>query len=72
MVRRVRAIAAPGAGGRLPRSTAFFDGRGAGQALVVRTGRAFGVLLCLVGNRRLARRGDNSAIGDDRLLVASR
>ncbi|MDE1673618.1 hypothetical protein [Nocardia gipuzkoensis] len=46
----------PGAGGRLLRSTAFFDGRGATQAVIVLlTWMAFGAALCLVGGLRAHR-----------------
>ncbi|WP_225725194.1 MULTISPECIES: hypothetical protein [unclassified Nocardia] len=46
----------PGAGGRLLRSTAFFDGRGATHALFVLVAWVtFGVILCLVGGLRSAR-----------------
>ncbi|WP_218007729.1 ABC transporter permease [Nocardia vinacea] len=53
----------PGAGGRLLRSTAFFDGRGATHAIVVLlVWVALGALLCLVGGLR-ARRAANVATG---------
>lgn len=46
----------PGAGGRLLRSTAFFDGRGATQALTVLVAWiAVGAVLCLVGGLRASR-----------------
>ncbi|MBF6168198.1 hypothetical protein IU486_26105 [Streptomyces gardneri] len=54
----------PGAGGRLLRSTAFFDGRGATQAVIVLLAwLALGVALCLVGGSR-ARRAANGAVRD--------
>ncbi|MEC3916793.1 hypothetical protein [Nocardia sp. CDC160] len=46
----------PGAGARLLRSTAFFDGRGATHALfVLATWVTLGAILCLVGGLRSAR-----------------
>ncbi|MEV0246876.1 hypothetical protein AB0H76_09845 [Nocardia sp. NPDC050712] len=46
----------PGAGGRLLRSTAFFDGHGATHAITVLIGWiVFGVALCLVGALRTSR-----------------
>lgn len=51
----------PGAGGRLLRSTAFFDGRGATHAVtVLGAWIALGAVLCLVGGLR-ASRATNSA-----------
>ncbi|WP_327093823.1 hypothetical protein OIE68_26730 [Nocardia vinacea] len=51
----------PGAGGRLLRSTAFFDGRGATQAITVLVAWiALGAALCLAGGLR-ASRAANSA-----------
>lgn len=51
----------PGAGGRLLRSTAFFDGRGATQAITVLVAWiVLGAVLCMVGVLR-ARRAPNSA-----------
>ncbi|MFD0366165.1 hypothetical protein ACFQZZ_32410 [Nocardia sp. GCM10030253] len=51
----------PGAGGRLLRSTAFFDGRGATQAVTVLVAWiVLGAVLCLVGGLR-ASRAANSA-----------
>ncbi|MFD8246367.1 hypothetical protein [Nocardia sp. NPDC059691] len=53
----------PGAGGRLLRSTAFFDGRGATHAvLVLLAWLALGVTLCLVSGLR-ARRSATGAAG---------
>jgi hypothetical protein len=46
----------PGAGGWLLRSTAFFDGRGAGQAAaVLTTWIVFGAVLCSIGASRAQR-----------------
>ncbi|MFJ8579475.1 hypothetical protein [Micromonospora sp. NPDC093277] len=43
----------PGAGGRLLRSTAFFDGHGATHSItVLATWLMLGVLLCLAGSLR--------------------
>ncbi|NKY88613.1 hypothetical protein [Nocardia veterana] len=48
----------PGAGGRVLRSTAFFDGRGAASAVAVLAAWvAVGALLCLVGGLRAPRGG---------------
>ncbi|WP_189210411.1 hypothetical protein [Actinokineospora fastidiosa] len=45
----------PGAGGHLLRSTAFFDGRGADQAITVLAAWiALGAVLCLIGTQRAA------------------
>ncbi|MEU6832999.1 hypothetical protein ABZ894_30500 [Nocardia beijingensis] len=53
----------PGAGGRLLRSTAFFDGRGAAHAVVVLlVWLTLGLALCLVGGLR-ARRAAGEARG---------
>ncbi|MGK8520386.1 hypothetical protein ACRS6B_01915 [Nocardia asteroides] len=52
----------PGAGGRLLRSTAFFDGRGATQAVVVLLAWfSLGVALCLAGGLRARRAGTGAA-----------
>ncbi|MET8878476.1 hypothetical protein [Nocardia sp. NPDC004604] len=52
----------PGAGGRLLRSTAFFDGRGAAHAVsVLVTWVALGAVLCLVGGLRARRTVDGAA-----------
>lgn len=50
----------PGAGGRLLRSTAFFDGHGAAQSVIVLASwLALGVVLCVIGAR--IRRGRTAA-----------
>ncbi|MFC9993523.1 hypothetical protein [Nocardia sp. NPDC127526] len=52
----------PGAGGRLLRSTAFFDGRGATHAVTVLVAWiALGAVLCLVGGLRASRTANSSA-----------
>lgn len=52
----------PGAGGQLLRSTAFFDGRGAGHAIIVLlTWIAFGPALCLIGGLRAHRANKTTA-----------
>jgi hypothetical protein len=46
----------PGAGGRLLRSTAFFEGRGVAQAVTVLAAWvALGAALCLIGGLRARR-----------------
>ncbi len=46
----------PGSGGQLLRSTAFFDGRGAAQSVIVLVAwLTLGVVLCLVGGMRARR-----------------
>ncbi len=60
---RLGQLLPPGAGVQLLRSTAFFDGRGAVQPVIVLvTWFLFGVLLCLVGGPR-ARRAATVAAG---------
>jgi hypothetical protein len=53
---RLGQLLPPGAGGRLLRSTAFFDGHGATQPVIVlATWLTLGVLLCLAGSLRRRR-----------------
>ncbi|WP_431962434.1 hypothetical protein [Nocardia sp. bgisy134] len=52
----------PGAGGRLLRSTAFFDGRGATHAVAVLVAWVtLGAVLCLIGGLRARRTADAAA-----------
>ncbi|WP_433754624.1 hypothetical protein [Nocardia sp. CA-135398] len=63
----------PGAGGRLLRSTAFFDGRGATHAVIVLAAWvALGAVLCLVGTLRSAGGGHDSNAGVNRQPVMNR
>ena len=60
---RLGQLMPPGAGGRLLRSTAFFDGRGTTHALTVLVAWiALGAVLCLAGGLH-ARRAANAAAG---------
>lgn len=57
----------PGAGGQLLRSTAFFDGHGAAQPVVVLLcWLTLGLVLCLAGARRAGRTTTTPAAGDVR------
>ncbi|MFX0575850.1 hypothetical protein [Nocardia nepalensis] len=63
----------PGAGGRLLRSTAFFDGRGAVHAVIVLAAWVtLGAMLCLVGSLRSVRAGHGANARVDRQPATNR